>query len=93
MILAEETMQIIRAEGGEVMRIFDKLREKWRKREIHNRLIDICTIDAILGTPYEEALPPAFMYEEAGEYELYFKDLETVKMNKLNKLRAKVVDE
>lgn len=73
------------------MRIFDKLREKWRKRKIHNRLINICTIEDILGTPYEKALPPAFMYEEAGEYELYFKDLELIRKKRLQEQRAKVM--
>ena len=92
-ILAEKTMQIIRAEGGEVMGVFDKLREKRRKRKIYDRLIEICVIESNLGAPYEFGLPPAYMYLEAGEYEQYFKDMETLNRNKLNKLRAKVVDE
>ena len=58
-ILAEETMQIIRAEGGEVMEVFDKLREKRCKRKIYDRLIEICSIEANLGAPYEIGLPPA----------------------------------
>ena len=74
------------------MRIFDKLREKRRKRKSYNKLLEICSIEAKLGVPYEEALPPAFMYLEAGEYELYFKDLETVKRNYINKQLSKVVE-
>lgn len=73
------------------MRVFDKLREKRRKRKIYNRLLDICTIEANTGAPYEFGLPPAFMYLEAGEYEQYFKDMETLNRNKLNKLRAKAM--
>ena len=92
-ILTEETMQIIRAKGDEVMGVFDKLREKRRKRKIYDRLLEICVIESNLGAPYELGLPPACMYLEAGEYEQYFKDMETLNRNKLNKLRAKVVDE
>lgn len=73
------------------MGVFDKLREKWRKRKIHKKLIGICSIEANLGTPYEEALPPAFMYLESGEYEQYFKDLELIRKKRLQEQRAKVM--
>ena len=75
------------------MGVLDKLKEKRRKRKIHNKLIDICSIEVNLGAPYEEDLPPAFMYLEAGEYEQYFKDMETLNRNKLNKLREKMMTE
>lgn len=74
------------------MGVFDKLKEKRRKRKIYDRLLEICSIEANLGVPYELSLPPAYMYLEAGEYEQYFKDMETLKRNELNKLRAKVVE-
>lgn len=73
------------------MRIFDKLREKWRKRKIYKRLYNICEIKSYMTSPYEEALPPAFMYMEAGEYELYFKDLELIRKKRLQEQRAKIV--
>ena len=84
-------MQSIRTEGSGVMEVFDKLREKWRKRKIRKRLIDICSIEVSLSAPYEEALPPALMYVEAGEYELYFKDLELIHKKRLQEQRAKVI--
>ena len=74
------------------MGVFDKLKEKRRKRKIYNRLIEICSIEANLGAPYEFGLPPACMYLEAGEYEQYFKDVEALHRNNLNKQRAKVVE-
>lgn len=73
------------------MRIFDKLREKWRKRKIYKRLRNICEIESCMTSPYEEDLPPAFMYMEAGEYELYFKDLELIRKKRLQEQRAKVL--
>ena len=84
-------MQIIRAEGGGVMGVFDKLREKWHKRKIYKRLCNICEIESCMMSPYEEALPPAFMYLEAGEYELYFKDLELIHKKQLQEQREKVL--
>lgn len=74
------------------MRIFDKLKEKWRKRKIYKRLRNICEIESYMASPYEEALPPAFMYMEAGEYELYFKDLELIRKKRLQKQRAKIIE-
>ena len=75
------------------MGVFDKLREKRRKQKIYKRLLEICVIESNLGAPYELGLPPACIYFEAGEYEQYFKDMETLSRNKLNKLRAKAIIE
>lgn len=75
------------------MRVFDKLREKRRKQKIYDRLLEICVIESNLGAPYELGFPPACMYLEAGEYEQYFKDMETLNRNKLNKLREKMITE
>ena len=75
------------------MGVVDKLREKRRKRKMYERLIEICVIESNLGAPYELGLPPAYMYLEAGEYEQYFKDMETLNRNKLNKLRKKMMTE
>ena len=73
------------------MRIFDKLREKRRKQKIYKRLRNICENESYMMSPYEEALLPAFMYMEAGEYELYFKDLELIRKKRLQEQRAKIV--
>lgn len=75
------------------MRVFDKLREKWRKRKFYKKLLKLCLIEAQTGTRYEFDLPSAFMYLETGEYEQYFKDMETLNRNKLNKLREKMMTE
>ena len=75
------------------MGVFDKFREKRRKRKFYKKLLKLCLIELQTGTPYELGLPPAFMYLEAGEYEQYFKDMETLNRNKLNKLREKMMTE
>lgn len=74
------------------MGVFNNLREKRHKRKIYKRLRNICEIESYMTSPYEEALPPAFMYMEAGEYELYFKDLELIRKKRLQNQRAKIIE-
>ena len=84
-------MQVIRVEGGGVMGVFDKLREKWHKRKIFKRVLEICLIESHMGAPYDKNLPPACVYMEAGEYEQYFKDLELIHKKQLQEQRAKAL--
>ena len=72
------------------MGVFDKFREKRRKRKFYKKLLKLCLIELQTGTPYEFDLPPAFMYLEAGKYEQYFKDLELIYKKRLKERRSKL---